>query len=197
MNRVSERLLEKCFCKQFLSGTPDILSCFACIWDWAAAKVAAVQNMTKNAMYFPSLICANLLVGASVCTSYKDNYSFCYGKGFCCLFGYNFGQFLAFCPHLSQILWKFGAGRWFCPQTGAFLWMRRGNVAAYPRRRRPAWKYGAGRRLLSTQEVPSVDAWCREVVFVHRRGHFCGCGGEMLPPVHVQGAQCGCMVPRE
>ena len=64
----------------------------------------------------------------------------------------------------------------FCLQAGAFLWTRRGNVAACPRRRCLAWKFGARRRLLSTQEVPGVEVRCLEVVFVHRRGHFCGCG---------------------
>jgi len=81
-----------------------------------------------------------------------------------------------------------------------------------PRRRCPAWKFGARRWLLSTDRgifvdaegrrcrlstyrVPSVEVRCRELAFVHRRGHFCGCGGEMLPPVHVQGAFCGSSVP--
>ena len=73
-------------------------------------------------------------------------------------------------------------GGGFCPQAGAFLWMRRGNVAACPRRRCLAWKFGAWRWLLSTgggffvdaegkccrlstQRVPSVDALCQGVTF--------------------------------
>ena len=47
----------------------------------------------------------------------------------------------------------------FCPQAGAFLWMRRGNS-----------------NRLSTRRVLSVEVRCREWAFVHRRGHFCGCG---------------------
>ena len=40
-----------------------------------------------------------------------------------------------------------------------------------------------------------MTVWCPEVVFVHKNGIFCGRGGEMLPPVHVQGAQRGSPVP--
>ena len=45
-------------------------------------------------------------------------------------------------------------GGGFCPQAGAFLWMRRGNVAACPRTGCPVWMHGAqgvifgGRRAL-------------------------------------------------
>ena len=40
-----------------------------------------------------------------------------------------------------------------------------------------------------------MEVRCPEVVFVHGQGHFCGCGGEMLPPVHAEGAQRGSSVP--
>ena len=52
-----------------------------------------------------------------------------------------------------------GPGGGFCPREEVFLWMRQGKCCR-----------------LSTQEVLFVEVWCQEVVFVHRRGHFCGCG---------------------
>ena len=48
---------------------------------------------------------------------------------------------------------------------------------------------------LSTERVPGVDARCQEVTFVHKMGIFCGRGREMQPPVHGEGAWCGCTVP--
>ncbi len=62
----------------------------------------------------------------------------------------------------------------FCPRTGAFLWTRKRNVAACPRRWCLAWTHGARRWHLSTQMVPGVDVRCLEVTFVHGWGHFCG-----------------------
>ena len=45
-------------------------------------------------------------------------------------------------------------GGGFCPRTGAFLWMRRGDVAACPRTGCPAWMQGA----------QGVTFWCRRAL---------------------------------
>ena len=100
----------------------------------------------------------------------------------------------------------------FCPQAGAFLWMRRGNSSRLSTQRELFVEVRCREGLLSTdrgifvdaegnsnrlstQEVLFVEVWCREGTFVHKKGIFCGRGKKMLPPVHAEGAFCGSLVP--
>jgi len=68
----------------------------------------------------------------------------------------------------------------FVHAEGAFCGCGEGIATACPRRGCFLWKSGAGSGHLSTQRVLFVEVWCREWAFVHRRGHFCGCGEKIV-----------------
>ena len=54
-----------------------------------------------------------------------------------------------------------------------------------------------GELLLPVHTVGAfVDGRCLGGAFVHGGKVFCGRGREMRPPVHTEGAICGCSVPR-